>query len=134
MNHGSLVTNQEIDILNQVWKSRTLAPRVKTFAWRLIRRAIDSALRASGFSKHIKKECCRCGCVEFDLHLFFLCTFSRSVWFKLGFKSDILDHNLYPPDVINLILSINHPDLNLEFIFTTLWNIWRPDVTFCLKR
>lgn len=42
MNHGSLVTNQEIDILNQVWKSRTLAPRVKTFAWRLIRRAIAS--------------------------------------------------------------------------------------------
>lgn len=135
MNHRSLATNQEIAILNQVWKNRILAPRVKTFAWRLIRRALASRLRASRFSKHIKKECCRCGCVESDMHFFFLCSFSRSVWFKLGFKSDTLDHNLYPSDVINLILSSNHPVLNLEFVFTTLWNIWkaRSDLLFKKK-
>ena len=115
-----LTLDQEIDLLKHDWESKTMAPRVKTFAWRLIRRAIASGLRVSRFSTHIKKECCRCGQVESDMFLFFLCNFSKSVWLKLGFKSDMVDHSLYPSDVINFIFSSLHLDLSSEIIFTTL--------------
>lgn len=98
---------------------------MKTFAWRLIRRAIATGLRASRFSKHIKKECCRCGLIETDLHLFFQCSFSRSIWFSFGLKTDMLNSSLYPADIIHMICSGQQSELKLDTIFTTLWNIWK---------
>jgi hypothetical protein len=35
------------DLIMQAWKSSQLPPRVKTFAWRLIRRALASGLRVT---------------------------------------------------------------------------------------
>lgn len=52
---GQTITLQEKSILNQVWRHKSIVPRVKTFAWRLLRRALPSGLRASRYSKHIKK-------------------------------------------------------------------------------
>lgn len=134
-NQNRAITDQEIAMLNQVWKNKAIAPRVKTFAWRLIRRAIPSGLRASRYSKHIKKECCRCGQVETDTHLFFHCNFARSVWFNYGLKTEALNPTLYPSSFIQLILSSQHADLNIATVFSLLWNIWkaRNDVLFKKK-
>ena len=130
------ISDSEISILNQVWKSKNLAPRVKTFAWRILRRALASGLRGSRYSTHIKKECCRCGETETDLHLFFTCNFTRAIWFLFGLKSDEFNHNLYPSDVIQRILSSHHADLDLDTSFTLLWNIWkaRNDLLFNKKK
>ena len=76
-----VVPQQVIYLLNQVWQDKSMAPRVQTFAWRLVCRALPTGKRASRFSSHIKKECSRCGGVEDELHLFFLCPFSKAAWF-----------------------------------------------------
>lgn len=134
-NPGGTITEQEKTLLNQVWKNKSIVPRVKTFAWRLIRRALASGIRASRFSDHIQKECCRCGQIETDSHLFFHCPFARAVWFSFGFKTEALDQNLYPAAIIHLILAAHHSELNLTTIFTLLWNIWkaRNDILFKKK-
>lgn len=54
------ISDQEIAIFNQVWKSKDMAPRIKTFAWRIIMRALATRLRGARYSSHIKKEWCRC--------------------------------------------------------------------------
>jgi hypothetical protein len=85
-NNLDLPTNQRpkvvpphiVDLLNQVWHDKLMAPRVQTFAWRLLRRALPTGKRASKFSKHINKECCRCGVVEDEMHMLFLYAFSLS--------------------------------------------------------
>lgn len=122
---GRSISVQEKDILIQVWKNKSLVPRVKSFAWRLIRRAISSGLRASRFSIHIKKECCRCGMLESDSHIFFHCSFARAFWFKWGIRTDAFDHNAYPSTIIQSLLSSSHLDCSLDKIFTLLWNIWK---------
>lgn len=79
---------------------------------------------------------CRCGEIETDLHLFFSCNFTRVIWFLFGLKSDALNPNFYPSDVIQMILSSHHAQLNLDTIFTLLWNIWkaRNDLLFNKKK
>jgi hypothetical protein len=68
-------------LLMQVWKDKSLAPRVQTFAWRLLRKALPTGKRAGRFSTHIEKDCSRCGQEEDDMHMFFLCPFAKAVWF-----------------------------------------------------
>jgi hypothetical protein len=41
---------QVISILNQVWKNKQMAPRIQTFAWRLLRKALPTGKRASMYS------------------------------------------------------------------------------------
>ena len=53
------------------WKHKTLATRVKTFNWRLLRRALATGGRASRFLPHIDKHCTRCGKLENVSHIFF---------------------------------------------------------------
>lgn len=59
------------------------------------------------------------------MHLFFTCNFTRAIWFLFGLKSDEFNHNLYPSDVIQRILSSHHADLDLDTSFMLLWNIWK---------
>ena len=70
------------------------------------------------------------------MHLFFTCNFTRAIWFLFGLKSDEFNHNLYPSDVIQRILSSHHADLDLDTSFTLLWNIWkaRNDLLFNKKK
>uniref|UniRef100_A0ACD5YT82 Uncharacterized protein n=1 Tax=Avena sativa TaxID=4498 RepID=A0ACD5YT82_AVESA len=104
-----------------------LAPRVKTFAWRLIRRALATGARASKFSKHIAKECSRCGMLETDSHLLFHCPFAKAVWFSssVGLKTDAFDTKLYPSNIIQSILQNSQSKMSIDKIFTTLWCIWK---------
>ena len=71
-----------LQALNQVWKNKLIIPRVKTFAWHLLRRALPSGATASRFSKHIDAICARCGLPENDMHLFFNCPYARAAWFQ----------------------------------------------------
>jgi hypothetical protein len=84
-------TNQ---ILQRAWKSKDLPPLIKTFTWRLIRRALATAERATRYSVHIDPHCSVCGQLEDDAHLFFHCQLPRAVWFSSApsFRTD----DLYP--------------------------------------
>ena len=57
---------------------KKLPPCMKTFVWRLIKRAIG----ARRYSNKISKQCCTCNDIENDAHLFFHCTFVRAIWFS----------------------------------------------------
>jgi hypothetical protein len=65
-----------------MWKLKTLPPFIKTFTWRLIRRALATSYRAVRFSHHIDEHCSYYGIIETDAHLFFHCDFARVVWFS----------------------------------------------------
>ena len=121
------ITDVEKQILLQVWKNSNMPPRVKTFSWRLIWRALATGLRASRFSNHIKKECARCGAPESDSHLFFHCSFARAVWFtsSLGLRTDFFDNSCYPSEIIQQILSAPHTVASLHMIMSILWMIWK---------
>lgn len=80
-NTPSQVPSLVKEILKQVWKQKHMAPRVQTFAWRLLRKALPTGKRASRFCKRIESNCYRCGLQEDDMHIFFACTFARAAWF-----------------------------------------------------
>lgn len=48
---------------------------------------------------------------------------ARVAWYQLDFRTDILDHARYPSCVIQSILCASHHVVNLEVIFSFLWNI-----------
>ena len=86
------VSPQTTQILKIIWKNKKITPRVKTFGWRLLRKAIPTGARAGKYSKHISKLCCSYGSEENDNHLFFVCPFARAAWFSSPWyiKSDQL--------------------------------------------
>jgi hypothetical protein len=61
-----------VALLNQVWNEKQMVPRVRTFAWRLLRGALPTGKRAGKYSKHISETCSRCGKIEDEMHIFFL--------------------------------------------------------------
>jgi hypothetical protein len=62
-----------ISILQKVWKVKSIPPFLKTFAWRLIRRALTAAERDGRYSTHLDQHCIHCGAIENDAYLLFLC-------------------------------------------------------------
>ena len=116
------------DLLKQVWKHNNMPPRVQTFAWRLLRKALPTSLRASRFSSHIDKECCRCVQDEDELHLFFNCAFARAAWFAHPWylRTDILTevhHSIQA--LIHALMTMNHSHASIPNIFNFLWCIWK---------
>jgi hypothetical protein len=122
------VDSQVKQILKQVWKNKSMIPRVKTFMWRILRRAIPSGDRASRYTNHIEKHCSRCGLPETDFHLFFLCPFAKASWFMppwyLRSETFVLNANSFASVLLSLLLS-GHPEANLESIATFLWCLWK---------
>jgi hypothetical protein len=126
-------------LMTQVWKSKDMIPRIKTFIWRILRRALPSGNRASRFSRHIEKDCCRCGVPETDMHLFFLCPFAKAAWFDKPWflRTEVITQNVHSVAlVIKSLLWLNHPEANLTSIATFMWCIWkaRNDELFCRKK
>ena len=121
-----------------MWKLKDLPPLIKTFTWRLIRRALATGERAARYSTRINKHCTNCGIVENDAHLFFHCDFARAVWFSA--HPPLQTHTLpHEDDGVQLILSTFIPDsienTLLQKILITLWHIWkaRNDKRFARK-
>jgi hypothetical protein len=116
-----------------------MAPRVETFAWRLLRKALPTGKRASKFSKRIKPECSRCGSVEDDMHLLFLCPFSKAAWYchpwyLINETLAAMHHNI--PDLIQALLSSGHPQINQTSLYTFMLCLWKAknDCLFDRKR
>lgn len=79
---GSRALPQNVPTLLQViWKMKTLQPKLKTFAWRLLRQALATGERAGKYSTKIDQNCKLCNIIETDAHLFFECPFVRAVWY-----------------------------------------------------
>jgi hypothetical protein len=122
------ISIQAFAILICVWKHKTLPPRIKAFAWRLLRNALASGYRASCFSNKIDALCKTCGFSETDFHLFFGCTFARAVWFSSSppLRIDSLPSN---EDSIQatlvFILSNNISEDLLQEVLTRLWYLWK---------
>jgi hypothetical protein len=76
------VTTQSMEILKRIWAHKFLSSNMKTFAWRLIRKAIATGARVGSLSTKINKNCETCNILENDSHLFFHCSFARAVWFS----------------------------------------------------
>jgi hypothetical protein len=107
-----------------MWQTKQLLPRIKAFAWRLIRRAIPTGEKEARYSKHISKICCRCGLPEDDIHLFFSCSFARAARFHSPWhiRSDVIvGTNQNAATVMSNLLSQDHPHASIQNVFTFLW-------------
>lgn len=115
-------------VLQKVWKSKDLPPLIKTFAWRLVRRALATGESASRYSVHIDKHCTVCGAVENDAHLFFQCQLPRVVWFSTNppLRTDLLPQE---QDGVQVILQTVLPTSTSNQLFSkiliTLWYLWK---------
>jgi hypothetical protein len=90
--------------------------------------ALPTGKRASRFSKHIKSECSRCGSMEDEMHILFLCPFSKAAWFSHPWylRTEYLAtlHNNLA-DMIQALLSSGHLQINLASLYTFLWCLWK---------
>ncbi|XP_044342833.1 uncharacterized protein [Triticum aestivum] len=113
-----------------------MLPNIKTFAWRLLRRALPTGLRAGRFSIHISKTCCRCGQQEDEVHLFFMCSFSRAAWFSSPWfvRSDALVQGHSTLHSVIDVLRMRHLYGSLSNICTLLWCLWKARNDFLFHR
>jgi hypothetical protein len=95
----------------------------------LLRRALPTGKRASGFSKHIDEDFSRCGGVEDEMHVVFLCPFAKAAWFcqPWSIKSELMAADAHPsiPDMIHVLLSSGHPKINPTILYAFLWCLWK---------
>jgi hypothetical protein len=122
------ITHDANLILQKVWKSKLIPPLLKTFAWRLIRRALATGETAGRFSNHIDKYCTYCGQVENDVHLFFKCNLSTQVW--ATFSPSLPTHIISDQEdgvqiALPLLLSPTLSDNTLCSALFTLWYLWK---------
>ena len=117
-----------LELLAKIWKHKFLPPRIKAFAWRLIRHALSTRNRAARFSSKIDNTCKFCGSLETDFHLFFQCNFSRAVWFY-AHPSLRIDMLPYEDDrvqgTLQLLLQNNFSHDLLQKMLTRLWYLWK---------
>ena len=119
---------QVLQILRQVWVDKTIQPRVKTFAWRLLRLALGTASRVHRIIPSIDETCSRCGRIENENHIFFECSFARAVWFgsALGLRADALPssgHGLHIQ--VATILQQGQSLSTTGLIFSIMWCLWK---------
>lgn len=121
------VDSQSLALIKAIWKDKNIPPKVRAFAWRLIREALPSALRLNHRIKDIHAAYCRCGMPESDFHLFFLCPFSRLTWMIAGYNFDLdrfhVNHHL--PSLIAFITNNGPCKISLSTLFITMWNLWK---------
>lgn len=139
-NRGSRSIGQRsLDILTRVWAHKLLPPNIKTFVWRLVRKAIATGVRAGNLYDRISNNCANCNLPENDSHLFFHCNFARAVWFS---SKTPLHSSLLPfeqdgvQEALSTVVTTNTTDADLQRLMTTLWYIWiaRNDLRFKKKQ
>uniref|UniRef100_A0ACD5WFD3 Uncharacterized protein n=1 Tax=Avena sativa TaxID=4498 RepID=A0ACD5WFD3_AVESA len=119
-------------------EGQTDGTKGSNFAWRLLRKALPTGKRASKYSKHINENCSRCGNLEDEMHMLFLCPFSKAAWFSyLWFiKIELIaEHQRSIPDLIQALLTSHHPQVNSTTLYTFPWSLWkaRNNTLFCRK-
>lgn len=72
-------------ILKHVWADKTMKPRVKVFAWQLLRLALGTTGYIHRIIPNIDEKCSRCGLLKMNFQLFFECSFAKAVWFASDF-------------------------------------------------
>ena len=127
-----------VNLLNQVWADKTMLPKIQTFVWRLLRGALATGKRAGKYSKHINSACARCGVEEDEMHMLFLCHFSKAAWFShpwyIRTELIVQEHRSIPA-VLQFLFSSNHPHITPVNLYTFLWCLWkaRNDLLFNRK-
>jgi hypothetical protein len=99
---------------------------------------MPTGARAGKYIKHISKLCCRCGLEEDDVHIFFTCCFSKAAWFSYAWyiRTEVIVYNASSlTQILQTILSLNHPHVNLKNVLNFMWCIWkaRNDLLFNKK-
>ena len=125
------------NLLKLIWKQKLMIPRVQTFAWRLLWKALPTGLRVGRFSVHISQYCCRCGQQEDEFHLFFLCHFARAAWFSSPWflKADVLlqGHSTMH-SVLTSLIQMRHPHGSIPNILNFRWCLWKAHNDFLFNR
>jgi hypothetical protein len=118
------VSPQAMQLMKQVWKNKTCSPLIKTFIWRLIRRAIATDKRAGTYSTNISQVCSNCNSIENDVHIFFLCNLPRAVWFMAN--PSICTSSLPHEDdgIQNILTTIITPQTSDDHMLQTLYILW----------
>ena len=117
-----------VHILRGVWADKTIQPRVKTFAWRLLRLALGTASRVHRIISAINENCSRCGNLEDEKHLFFECSYARAVWFasSIGLRTDALSSSGCGIHTqIATILQQGQSQASAGMIFSIMWCLWK---------
>lgn len=112
-----------------VWSLKT-APKIKTFVWKALKRALPVGTRL--VDRHISADpsCKRCGNPESINHLFIHCQFAQEVWRTAPFVVDCDSSGLLDLDVYWAGIA-TQPCLPPPGISTThlapwiLWEIWK---------
>ena len=113
-------------LINNVWK-QILPPKVKLFAWSLIKSKLQTRRKLSKFITNIGTKCPLCNIHEEDQeHLFLHCQYAKQVW---SCPNDILSISMDPNHKISEWLKrLSHQyknDVsNLSKALTICWQIW----------
>jgi hypothetical protein len=131
------ISPENLNTLRRVWKSKEINPLIKTFIWRLIRRAIASGVRANSLTDKIDRNCALCGSTESDAHLFFHCDFARAVWFSA--KTPLLTHTLPQEEdgiqcCLEKIIDSRTSEDTLVQVMNYLWFIWKARNDFRFRK
>lgn len=136
--HAPSVVSLDLkNLLKLFWKQKNMLPRVQTFAWRLLRKALPTGMRAGRFSIHISQMCCRCGQLEDEFHLFVLCNFSHAAWFSSPWflKADVLTQgHSTMHSVLIAFIQMNHPHGSIPHILNFLWCLRKARNDFLFDR
>ena len=126
-NYGTQVSSQDKAILKQIWKDKCIPPKIKVFAWRLLLGALPTAQRLHSRVNDITPNCCRCGSIENDFHLFFDCPFSKITWMisDVNLRPNLFPDNVSMAHIIAYITSNCSTKATLNRIFNILWQLWK---------
>ncbi|KAL0843027.1 hypothetical protein Bca101_016272 [Brassica carinata] len=81
-------TGTDFNWKKNVWEL-DVSPKIKTFAWKLLKGALPVGERLADRHIPIDPTCKRCGASESITHLFFQCQYSRKVWRLAPFVSTV---------------------------------------------
>jgi hypothetical protein len=131
------IQSQAKHILCTAWKNKKLPPLIETFTWRLIRRALAMAERASRYASHIDSNCAYRGQVETDFHIFFQCSLPTQVWST--FQTPINTQIMVPEDdgiqtTLSNIITNSTTEIDFLKILFTLWYLWKARNDFHFNR
>ena len=116
---------QDFNWTKNVW-NMDCAPKVKLFAWKVLKGALPVGERLVERHVPIDPQCKRCGCTESITHLLFHCPFARKVW-----RLAPLDKDVECSGMLDLVTSWNDlcailslPPSGVASGSLFLWIIW----------